>query len=88
LGRLKIQFCQAVSRAKILVSRVSGPTNRWLASMPVSASGLSEARPSSTIRISSDQSMSSNASVTRPRSAASTASIGLSSSDSRVTSSP
>jgi hypothetical protein len=28
LGRWKIQFCQAVSRPKILVSSVSGPTKR------------------------------------------------------------
>ena len=75
LGRTKIQFCQAVSREKICVSMVSGPTNRWLASMPVSASGVSEARSSSMIRISSSQSMSSGASVTRPSSRASAASI-------------
>ena len=37
LGRWKIQFCQAESRPKILVSRVSGPAKRRLASMPVSA---------------------------------------------------
>ncbi len=27
-GRVKIQFCQAVSRPKILVSMVSGPAKR------------------------------------------------------------
>src|SRR5512143_3544758 len=36
LGRVKIQFCQADSRPKILVSSVSGPTKRSDASMPVS----------------------------------------------------
>ena len=69
-GRMKIQFCQAVSRPKILVSSVSGPTKRWLASMPVSASGDSDARSSSTIRSSSSKSMSSSAIVTRPSSSA------------------
>ena len=57
------------------VSMVSGPTKRWLASMPVSASGDSDARSSSMIRTSSSQSMSSGASVTRPSSSASTASM-------------
>ena len=38
-GGWKIQFCQAVSRPKTLVSGVSGPAKRRLASMPVSASG-------------------------------------------------
>src|SRR5215470_6478752 len=38
-GRLKIQFCQAESRAKILLCAVSGPTKRKFASSPVSASG-------------------------------------------------
>ncbi len=70
VGPTKIQFCQAVSRPKILVSRVSGPTKRWLASMPVRASGLSEARSSSTIRSSSSRSRSSRASVTSPTSSA------------------
>ena len=40
-GRWKIQFCHAERRAKILLSRVSGPPNRSDASMPVSASGES-----------------------------------------------
>jgi hypothetical protein len=39
LGRWKIQFCQAERRPKILVSMVSGPAKRRLASMPVMASG-------------------------------------------------
>ena len=68
LGRVKIQFCQAVSRPKILVSSVSGPAKRWLASRPVSASGLKLARSSSAMRTSSSQSMSSGAKVTRPSS--------------------
>src|SRR6187455_2760789 len=46
LGRWKIQFCHADSRPKILVSMVSGPGKRSDASMPVSASGESEARSS------------------------------------------
>src|SRR5262249_11456955 len=50
-GRVKIQFCQAESRPKILDSSVSGPANRWLGSMPVRASGLSEDRSSRAMRI-------------------------------------
>ena len=75
-GRLKIQFCQAVSRPKIFVSIVSGPANRKLASIPVKASGLKLARSSTAIRTSSAQSMSSGAKVTRPSSAASAAASG------------
>ena len=59
LGRWKIQFCHAESRAKIFVSIVSGPTKRWLASSPVRASGEKLARSSSRTRTSSSQSMSS-----------------------------
>ena len=72
-GRWKIQFCQAVSRAKILVSIVSGPTKRRLASMPVSASGEKLARSSRERRTSSSQSRSSGAKVTRPAASASAA---------------
>src|SRR5581483_11519101 len=60
LGRWKIQFCQAVSRAKIFDSIVSGPPKRRFASMPVSASGEKLARSSRNTRISSSQSMSSS----------------------------
>src|SRR5439155_20824508 len=49
-GRWKIQFCQADSRAKILVSCVSGPPKRSEASMPVSASGENAARSSMAMR--------------------------------------
>jgi hypothetical protein len=59
LGRWKIQFCQAVSRPKMRVSIVSGPAKRRFASIPVSASGLNEARSSRKMRNSSSQSMSS-----------------------------
>ena len=41
--------------------------------MPVSASGESDARSSSAMRISSSQSMSSGATVTRPSASASSA---------------
>src|SRR5207245_1395848 len=44
LPRWKIQFCQAESRPKILLSSVSGPPNRIDASMPLSASGENAAR--------------------------------------------
>src|SRR5882724_4833565 len=73
-GRWKIQFCHAERRAKILLSRVSGPPNRSEASMPVSASGENAARSSSAMRTSSSQSMSSGAKVTRPASSAAAAS--------------
>ena len=76
LGRLKIQFCQAVSRPKIRVSIVSGPGKRRLASIPVIASGLKLARSSRKMRTSSSQSMSSRIIVTSPASSASAASIG------------
>src|SRR5437773_6779789 len=69
-GRWKIQFCQADSRPKILVSSVSGPAKRCCASMPVSASGLNDARSSTAMRSSSSQSMSSKVNVTRPAAAA------------------
>ena len=45
-GRMKIQFCHAVSRPKTRVCIVSGPAKRRLASMPVSASGERLARSS------------------------------------------
>ena len=61
---MNTQFCQAVRRPKILVCGVSGPANRRFASIPVSASGLSEARSSQAMRISSSQSRSSGANVT------------------------
>src|SRR6185295_14295817 len=63
LARVKIQFCQADRRPKILVSRVSGPTKRSDCSMPVRASGDSEARSSIAMRSSSSKSMSSAAIV-------------------------
>src|SRR3989304_1581055 len=68
LGRWKIQFCHADSRAKILLSRVSGPPNRSDASIPVSAPGGEAARSSSARRTSSSQSMSSGVNGTRPAS--------------------
>src|SRR6266540_494720 len=74
-GRWKIQFCHADSRAKILVSRVSGPPNRSEASMPVSASGEKATRSSVPMRTSSSQSMSSGVKVTRPASPAAAASL-------------
>src|ERR1700730_3850816 len=74
LGRWKIQFCHAESRAKILLSSVSGPPKRSEASMPVSASGENAARSSMAIRTSSSQSMSSGVNVTSPASAAAAAS--------------
>src|SRR5581483_11386971 len=73
-GRWKIQFCHADSRAKILLSRVSGPGKRRDASMPVSASGENATRSSIAIRTSSSQSMSSGVNVTRPAAAAARAS--------------
>src|SRR4030095_1591136 len=73
-GRWKIQFCHAERRAKILLSRVSGPPNRSDASTPVRASGENAARASSAMRTSSSQSMSSGAKVTRPASIAAAAS--------------
>src|ERR1044072_9192573 len=69
-GLWKIQFCQAVRRPKIFVSIFSGPANRRLASIPVSASGESDVRSSTATRISSSQSKSSGAKVTRPASSA------------------
>src|SRR5262249_18337828 len=59
LPRWKIQFCQAESRPKILLSSVSGPPNLIEASMPVRASGENAARSSIAMRTSSSQSMSS-----------------------------
>src|SRR4029453_11237393 len=44
LGRMKIQFCQAERRPNTRVSMVSLPGKRSEASMPVNASGDSEAR--------------------------------------------
>ena len=73
-GRWKIQFCHADSRAKILLSSVSGPPKRSEASMPVSASGEKAARSSMAMRTSSSQSMSSGVNVTSPASAAAAAS--------------
>src|SRR5882757_7950534 len=73
LGRWKIQFCHADSRAKILVSIVSGPAKRSDASIPVNASGEKAARSSLAIRTSSSQSISSGANVTSPNSSASSA---------------
>src|SRR5258705_2994263 len=72
-GRIKIQFCQAERRPNIFVSVVSAPGNRKLASIPVSASGERLARSSIASRISSSQSRSSGAKVTRPNSIAPTA---------------
>src|SRR5215467_2385463 len=74
LPRWKIQFCQAESRPKILLSSVSGPPNRIEASMPVRASGENAARSSIAMRTSSSQSMSSGVKVTSPASAAAAAS--------------
>src|SRR5579859_2143887 len=71
LGRMKIQFCQAERRPKILVSVVSRPGKRRLASIPVSASGERLVRSSTARRSSSSQSRSSGATVTRPSSIAS-----------------
>ncbi len=59
------------SRPKTFVSSVSSPGKRKLASMPVSASGESDARSSIAMRTSSSQSRSSGANVTRPSSSAS-----------------
>ena len=73
-GRWKIQFCHAESRAKILLSSVSGPPNRSDASMPVRASGENAARSSIAMRTSSSQSMSSGVKVTSPASSAAAAS--------------
>src|ERR1019366_4025771 len=70
-GRMNTQFCHAGRRPNTLVSVVSAPGKRRLASMPVSASGESAARSSTAIRISSSQSRSSGAKVTRPSSRAS-----------------
>src|SRR5262249_29126854 len=67
LGRWKIQFCQAESRAKILVSSVSGPAKRRFASIPVSASGERLTRSSIARRTSSSQSIASGVNVTSPR---------------------
>src|ERR1039458_6854933 len=69
-GRMNTQFCHAERRANTLVSVVSAPGKRRLASMPVSASGESAARSSIAIRISSSQSRSSGATVMRPSSRA------------------
>ena len=77
LGRWKIQFCQAVRRAKIFDSIVSGPPKRRLASRPVSPSGEKLARSSRKTRTSSSQSMSSSAKVTRPSRSAASASSAL-----------
>src|SRR5215470_7085221 len=74
LPRWKIQFCQAESRPKILLSSVSGPPNRIEASMPVRASGENAARSSIAMRTSSSQSMSSGVKVTSPASDAAAAS--------------
>src|SRR5262249_55308650 len=74
LPRWKIQFCQAESRPKILLSSVSGPPNRIEASMPVRASGENAARSSIAMRTSSSQSMSSGVKVTSPASTAAAAS--------------
>src|SRR5690606_27420315 len=76
LGRLKIQFCQAVRRPKMRVSIDSRPAKRRFASMPVSASGDIAARSSIAMRISSAQSMSSSAAVTRPSCSARSPSSG------------
>src|SRR5579862_364955 len=70
LGRMKIQFCQAERRPKILVSVVSRPGKRRLASIPVSASGERLVRSSTARRSSSSQSRSSGATVIRPSSMA------------------
>src|SRR5712692_7505624 len=73
LGRLKIQFCQALSLPKIRVCMLSLPGKRRLASRPVSASGDRLVRSSSAMRTSSSQSSSSGVKVTSPRAAASVA---------------
>src|SRR5262249_20129129 len=57
---------QAVSRPKILVSMVSGPAKRRLASMPVRPSAEKLARSSRNTRTSSSQSIWSSATVTSP----------------------
>ena len=56
--------------AEDFVSIVSGPTNRRLASMPVSASGETPRGASTASRTSSSQSSSSGANDTRPASSA------------------
>ena len=69
LGRWKIQFCHAESRAKILLSSVSGPpkrSERLHAGERVRA--RSAARSSMAMRTSSSQSMSSGVNVTSPAS--------------------
>src|SRR5712691_9330687 len=73
-GRIKIQFCQALSLPKMRVSVVSLPEKRRFASMPVRASGERLARSSIAMRTSSSQSRSSGVKVTRPSLAASWAS--------------
>src|SRR5882762_5100543 len=72
-GRTKIQFCQAESLPNILVSKVSAPGKRRLASIPVNASGERLARSSIARRISSSQSKSSGATVINPSVSASPA---------------
>src|SRR2546427_4072644 len=84
-GRMKIQFCQALSLPKMRVSMVSLPEKRRFASMPVSASGERLARSSIAMRTSSSQSRSSGGTVTRPPPAAGGAS-GLCSIRSRAVS--
>ena len=59
-----------------MVSRGWGPTKRSDASLPVRASGDSDARSSIAIRSSSAKSMSSSAMVARPRASASSLAIG------------
>src|SRR5262249_44743342 len=59
LPRWKIQFCQAESRPKILLSSVSGPPKRIEASIPVTPSGQNPAPPSHPIPPPSSQSMAS-----------------------------
>ncbi len=76
-GRMKIQFCHADRRPKMRVSIVSATPKRRFASMPVNASGDRLARSSSAMRISSAQSRSSGAAVTRPSASAASASSGI-----------
>src|SRR5215813_13872596 len=70
LGRTKIQFCHAESRPKMREAMVSVGAKRRFASRPISASGERARRLSIASLISSFQSSSSGAKVTKPSSAA------------------
>src|SRR5271167_990468 len=72
-GRMNTQFCQAERRPNTLVSMLSAPGKRRLASIPVRASGERLQRSSMAMRNSSSQSRSSEATVIKPASSASAA---------------